>query len=69
MRELAASLQVFPCPAFKSGGEPPHSIMNVQLGGGAKALDESDRAGGRFFAFDVRLFDEERIDGAMDDLQ
>ena len=25
VRELAAPLQVFPCPAFKSGGKPPHS--------------------------------------------
>ena len=43
--------------------------VDVQIGCGAKALDEGDGAGSGFAALDACLLDEESIDDTMDDLQ
>ena len=43
--------------------------VNVQIGGGAKALDEGDGAGGGFAAFDARLPDQMRRNDPVNDLQ
>ena len=43
--------------------------MNIQIGGGAKSLNEGDRTRGGVFALDAGLSDEEGSNDAVDDLQ
>lgn len=43
--------------------------VNVQVGGGAKALDEGDGAGGGCATFDAHLLDQMRRNHPVDDLQ
>ena len=43
--------------------------MNVQIGGGAKALDQGDGAGVGFAAFEPCLFDQKAGNDAVNDLQ
>jgi len=42
--------------------------MNIEIGGGAEALDEGDGTGLRLCAFQTGLFDQKGRNGAVDDL-
>ena len=43
--------------------------MNIEIGGGAKALDEGDRAGLGLVPCQTGVFDHKGREGAVDDLQ
>ena len=43
--------------------------MNIEIGGGAKALDEGDGTRVGFAAFESRLLDQKAGNHAVDDLQ